>query len=39
MKKPLLSVGRMCDEGNRVVFEKGGGYIKHVMSKERVLFE
>ena len=27
VKKPLASVGRMCDAGNVAVFTKTGGYV------------
>ena len=27
VKKPLASIGRMCDAGNVAVFTKGGGYV------------
>ena len=27
VKKPLASVGRMCDAGNVAVFTKSGGYV------------
>ena len=27
IKKPLASIGRMCDAGNVAVFTKGGGYV------------
>ena len=27
MKKPLASIGRMCDAGNVAIFTKDGGYV------------
>ena len=35
VKRPLASIGRMCDAGNVAVFTKGGGYVvpQQVMSK------
>lgn len=39
VKKPLLSVGRMCDAGNRIVFEQNGGYIQHLATNETVHFK
>ena len=32
MTRPLCSVSKMCDKGNRVVFELGGGYVEHIKS-------
>ena len=28
--KPLASVGQICEAGNRVVFESGGGYVENI---------
>ena len=28
--RPLCSVSKICDKGNRVVFELGGGYVEHI---------
>lgn len=39
VRKPLLSVARMCDEQNRVVFESTGGYIEHITTGEKVYFK
>lgn len=36
VRRPLLSVARMCDENNRVVFESSGGYVEHLVSGDRV---
>ena len=30
VRKPLTSVSRLCDEGNRVVFCRGGGIIQNL---------
>lgn len=38
MRKPLLSVGRVCDEGNRVIFTRDGGHIDHESSGDKVPF-
>ena len=35
---PLCSVSKMCDKGNRVVFELGGGYVEHINSGVRTNF-
>ena len=32
----LASVGRMTDKGNRVVLEKGGGYIENAKTGRRI---
>ena len=34
--QPLVSVADLCDAGNRVVFEKGGGYIRHLASGRQI---
>ena len=36
VEKPLVSVARMTDAGNRVVFEKGGGYVESTQTGRRV---
>ena len=36
--RPLCSVSKMCDKGNRVVFELGGGYIEHIATGRRTKF-
>ncbi len=33
--KPLVSVGKICNAGNRVVFEPEGGYIESVTTGAR----
>ena len=38
MTRPLCSVSKMCDKGNRVVFELGGGYVEHINSGVRTNF-
>ena len=35
VNKPLGSVGKICDAGNRVVFEPGGGYIENMKTGRR----
>ena len=39
INKPLGSVGRITDKGNRVVFEKGYGYIEDLETFERTWFD
>ena len=36
VKKALASVARICDSGNRVVLEAGGGYIENVHNGDRI---
>ena len=36
VKKPLMSVRRMTEAGNRVVFEPSGGYIEDVHTGEKL---
>jgi predicted RNase H-like nuclease (RuvC/YqgF family) len=36
VSKPLLSVKKVVDAGNRVVFDKGGSYIEDVKTGERM---
>lgn len=36
VRKLLLSVARMCDEQNRLVFERDGGYMEHLVTGDRV---
>lgn len=38
VRRPLMSVGRICDAGHRVVFGANGGYIQSVATGERVPF-
>ena len=38
VKKPLMSVARICDAGHEVVFQSGGGYIKHTESGQITKF-
>ena len=35
VKKPLGSVRKMCESGNRVVFDEDGSYIEHKASGNR----
>ena len=39
VKKPLMSVARMCDAGNDVVFQKEGGLIKHTENGQNTKFD
>ena len=39
VRKSLMSLGKVCGEGHRVVFEASGGYIVHVGSGQRTQFE
>ena len=34
--RPLMSVSRICDKGNRVVFESHGGYIESLNTGEKI---
>ena len=34
--RPLMSVSRICDKGNRVVFESDGGYIESLATGEKI---
>ena len=36
--RPLCSVSKMCDKGNRVVFGLVGGYVEHFKSRARTRF-
>ena len=33
---PLMSVRRICDKGNRVVFDSHGGYIESLTTGEKI---
>ena len=39
VKKPLMSVARICDAGHRVVFTKDGGSIQHEVSGQTTKFK
>ena len=39
VKKALASVARICDQGNRVVYEAGGGYIENKTTGKRINLE
>ena len=34
--RPLMSVSRICDRGNRVVFDSQGGYIELLTTGEKI---
>ena len=36
VERPLVSVARMADAGNKVVMEKNGGYVEHVATGKRI---
>ena len=36
--RPLCSVSKMCDKGNRVVFEMEGGYVENSTTGVRTSF-
>ena len=36
MKKALGSVRRICEAGNRVVFDEEGSYVENKSTKERI---
>ena len=38
VSRPLMSVGRVCEMGNRVLFGAGGGYILNVSTGEATPF-
>jgi hypothetical protein len=38
VRKPLMSVSKVCDEGNRVIFEENGGFIENKKSGQRTNF-
>ena len=38
VRKPLMSVARICDAGHEVVFKADGGYIKHIETGQRTAF-
>ena len=38
VRKSLMSVGKVCDEGHRVIFEKSGGYIEHIATGDKTKF-
>ena len=39
VKRTLLSVGKVCDAGHRVVFEATGGYMEHIGSGKKFAFD
>ena len=39
MKKPLMSVSRICDAGHRVVFDSKGGSIEHKVTGQVTKFD
>ena len=39
VRKPLMSVSKVCDDDNTVAFHKNGGYIEHNVTKERTHFK
>lgn len=39
VKKTLASVARMCEAGNRVVFDSQGSYVEHKASGKRTAIE
>ena len=39
VRKPLMAVSKVCDEDNQVVFHKTGGYIEHLVTKEKTHFK
>ena len=38
VSRPLMSVGKVCEMGNRVLFGAGGGYILNIASGEATPF-
>ena len=39
IRKPLMSVSKVCDAGHKVVFTSNGGYIEHTESGQVTNFE
>ena len=39
VRKPLMSVARICDAGHNVTFTNGGGFIEHVTSGQVTRFD
>jgi len=39
VKKPLMSVARICDAGHEVVFASSGGYIRHCSTGQLTNFD
>jgi hypothetical protein len=39
VRKSLMSVSKVCDEGHRVMFEAAGGFIEHIASGLRTNFD
>ena len=38
-RRPLVSIAKICERGNRMVFGRGGGYTHHVQSGKRTHFQ
>merc|ERR1712008_301322 len=38
VKKPVFSVGKLCDRGNRVIFGSGGGVIHNLKTNRLTAF-
>jgi hypothetical protein len=38
VRKPLMSVSKVCDEGNTVVFKQNGGYIQNEKTGKKTSF-
>ena len=39
VKRPLASVCKICEAGNRVVFEQGNSYIENIKTGNRTMIE
>ena len=39
VRKPLMSVSKVCDENNTVAFQKDGGHILNEKTKEKTTFK
>ena len=35
VKRPLVSVSKMCEAGNRVVFDPAGSYVENIKTGKR----
>ena len=39
VKRPLVSVSKMCEAGNRVVFDPAGSYVGNITTGKRTAME
>ena len=38
VRKPLMSVSRVCDQGHEVIFRRDGGVIRHITTGQETSF-